>query len=293
VTYNSARTIGGALRALRRCHDENAARTIVVDNASTDATKTMIEEHAGWATVIHSPGNIGFGRGCNLGLERVDTPHVVLVNPDAELEPAACLTLSNFLDAHTNAGMVAPAVLDTDGTLQHFGGITTPIGVLRRAVGRYGAAARRRAVAPGDEPFLTDWVCGALFMSPTGFLRGLGGFDPRFFLYFEETDLCRRVTRAGHEIWAVPTAVATHVGGASATPSDQTRIGGCIAKHFFQSRFYYLRKHFGLLPATGAELGELVIISLRVAARALRGCDASDLTRYFHWPILSTPLDPH
>lgn len=289
VTYQSESTISTALAALRRCHDEGLAKLVVVDNASTDGTKRALEAVAAWATVIHSPKNFGFGRGCNLGLSVVDTPYVVFVNPDAELDPEACAALVEFHRAHPKAGLVSSAMIRADGSLQHAGGLTTPWSVLRVAAGLFGPPRERKLVEPGLEPFQTDWVCGALIQAPTTLLRELGGFDPRFFLYFEETDLCQRIVSGGYEIWAVGTIVIRHAGGASSAQSNQTRVAGCIAEHYFRSRFYYLRKHFGCVAATAAELGELVFYGIRAGARVVRGRDARDLLRRFGWPILSMP----
>jgi GT2 family glycosyltransferase len=289
VTYNSSRTIERALAALRRCHDAGAARTIVVDNASSDRTLSILQLHADWITVVKSPGNIGFGRGCNRGLEEVREPYVVFVNPDAELEPDACRVLEAFLDGNPRAAMAAPAIIEADGEVQHVGGLTTPLGVMLAASGLAGRPRGWRMASPGTSPFRTDWLCGALFMTRSEVLRSLGGFDPRFFLYFEETDLCRRVAKAGLELWAVPAAVARHVGGASAAQSGKARIGGCIAEHFFPSRFYYLRKHFGVVSAAAAEVGELSLFAARVLIRRVRGRDARELTARFGWPMFRPP----
>ena len=288
VTYNSASTIGQALAALRGCHDAGVARTVVVDNASTDDTKAILDQNSDWITIVDSPGNIGFGRGCNLGLAIVDEPYVVFVNPDAVIEQHACRALAQFLDENPRAAMVSPAIINTDGSVQHVGGITTPLSLIIAASGINIAPQGRKLAIPGTAPFRTDWLCGALIMARSSVLKELGGFDPRFFLYFEETDLCRRVSY-GHELWAVPTAIATHVGGASSESSNQSRMSNCVAEHYFQSRYYYLRKHFGIVRAATTEICELVLVLLRAAGRRLQGRSSEDLTRRFGWPMFRIP----
>ena len=93
--------------------------------------------------------------------------------------------------------------------------------------------------------------------------RELGGFDPRFFLYLEETDLLRRVEESGHEIWSVPAALAQHQVATSTAKTGENMFAGCIAKHYFESRLYYLRKHHGLLLALGTELIEIGLLTIR------------------------------
>lgn len=135
------------------------------------------------------------------------------------------------------------------------GALPTPISTLADAVplcNSLGIASR--SIVPGTEPFLTGWVCGAVFPVRTDLMHLLSGFDPRFFLYWEETDVCRRATDAGFEVWAVGTPVAHHVAAAISSKSDG-RVNGCITKHFFQSRRCYMIKHHGWVAATAAELG--------------------------------------
>ena len=125
-------------------------------------------------------------------------------------------------------------------------------------------------------------------MIRTELFKRLQGFDPRYFLYWEETDLCKRADDMGFETWALGTAVAHHVGGVSSS-LDDTRIGGCIAKHYFQSRYYYMVKHHGRLAAMIAELGEFVLLSARSLADLVRGRPTYRLRPRLQAPLLSQP----
>lgn len=292
VTYQSGRTIGRALEAARRCHDAQLFDVVIVDNNSMDATREIIGREAAWVRLIFSAKNNGFGRGCNIGFEGVTSPYSIFINPDAVVEPEVIRTMLQFMEQHPKVGIVGPAIVEGDkdgGTeLQETGQRPTPWTILRREVPFLKAQSISWPIVPGSEPSRTGWVCGAVFMIRTELMKRLNGFDPRFFLYWEETDLCKRAEDMGFETWALGTALAHHVGGASSLPSD-TRIGGCIAKHYFQSRYYYMVKHHGRLAATIAEVGELVLLSLRSVADLAQGRRIYRLGPRLQAPLLSQP----
>lgn len=253
VTYNSREHINDALETLRVAYEAGDLECAVVDNASSDETADFISANHSWVTLIRSARNLGFGRGCNLGFQQVTTPYVLILNPDAVVDHQTLKSLLGFMESHDKAGIVAPAIVEAEESLQSAGLMTTPASLLRSALGLDNTMPQQRLIIPGNPPFRTTWVCGAIMLIRSELFRRLGGFDPRFFLYFEETDFCRRVTQEGMEIWAVGQAVARHVGGASAKSTGQTIETSCIVEHFYRSRFYYLVKHFGWLPAMGTE----------------------------------------
>ena len=147
----------------------------------------------------------------------------------------------------------------------------------------------RRDIVPGSEPFKTNWVCGAVLLIRKNLFDELKGFDPRFFLYFEETDLCRRALAQGAEIWALGRAVATHGTGASAVMLKGEMYRGCIAEHFFRSRYYYLVKHHGWLTAASTEICELLVMTALALPRWLLRRKRGQLRMRLRAPILSMP----
>jgi N-acetylglucosaminyl-diphospho-decaprenol L-rhamnosyltransferase len=292
VTYQSANTVSATLAAARRCHDAQLLDCVIVDNGSKDGTPEMLEREAGWARVVITGRNNGFGRGCNIGLAHVNTPYTIFINPDAWVEPDALRIMMTFMEENPRVGIVGPATLAGDYRdppgLQGTGPRPTPTSILRAAVPLLDGPKNLRPIVPGSAPFRTGWVCGAVFMVRTELMKRLGGFDPRFFLYWEETDVCRRADDSGFEVWAVGTAVANHIGGASST-EDDTRISGCIAKHYYQSRRYYMVKHHGWLAATFAEIGEFVLLGVRAIGDVLRGRGLSRLRPRLQAALLSQP----
>lgn len=291
VTYNSVRTLAPMLEAARRCHAEGVLDCVFVDNGSRDATGEVLQAESSWARVRLTGQNLGFGRGCNVGFAEVTSPYTLLINPDAVIEPEAIRTLKQFLDDHPKVGIVGPAVLEGEAdqlVLQKTSARSTPLKIVLAATPLLARTQTMRDVVPGGEPFRTGWVCGAVYMIRTELLQKLGGFDPRFFLYWEETDLCQRAEDLGFETWAVGTAVARHIGGASSV-EDGTRIGGCIAKHYYESRRYYMVKHHGWLAATAAELLEAVLLGARSLLDAARGRGWGRIRPRLQVALLSQP----
>ncbi|HKS15674.1 MAG TPA: glycosyltransferase family 2 protein, partial [Planctomycetota bacterium] len=255
----------------KSAHEERLARVVVVDNASPDGTADLVAREHPWVELVRSPENLGYGRGCNLGFTRVRTPFVLFLNADVVIEPRELRELLKFQRSRPRIGMTAPAtrILRTDD-FQFVGDAVTPWSLLATAAGLHGRPSNKRTLRAGEAPFRTDWLCGAIMLVSSEAFRAVGGFDPRFFLYFEETDLCRRLHAGGWELWAVGTATAVHTVGASARTVDTTlKLGGCLSDHYYRSRYYYVSKHFGRLAAAVSETGELVAKGSRDLLRAL------------------------
>jgi GT2 family glycosyltransferase len=291
VAYNSRQYLGPALDLLEEGVERGEIQCVLVDNASRDGTADFVAESYPWVELVRSRDNLGFGRGCNLGFERVTAPYVLVHNPDAAIELASIRALADFMDAHPRVGITAPAILHGENNLQFVGMMTTPGSVIRGALGRPGNKPMFRDVAPGTPAFQTNWVCGAMMLIRSDLYRRLGGFDPRFFLYFEETDLCRRTVDQGMEIWSVGEAVARHAGAASAKTTGESLAGGCIAEHYYRSRFYYLGKHFGWPRAVFAEGLDWLMTAARWGKETLGG-NPKRANPFRQRPFLRLPARP-
>lgn len=292
VTYQSEGTLEGALQGLRRSYDEGLIECTIVDNCSTDRTVEILKSEATWAKVILAAENGGFASGCNTGFAYVQSPFTLFVNPDAVVEPTAIRSLVRFLQSRPSVGIAGPAIFERgaeDGVrLQATGARPTPSSILRATIPFLHSANENRSIVPGGDPFRTGWVCGAVFMIRTELLRRLAGFDRRFFLYWEEVDVCHRAEAAGFETWAVGEAVASHIGGASSSPTGD-RVSGCIAKHFYESRFHYLSKHYGSLAAAFVDLVEGLVFGARWFVGKLMGQDTHRFSMRFRVPAFSRP----
>jgi len=292
VAFNSEETILHALGGLSPAHQEGWLDAVVVDNCSSDRSIELIRREQPWVEVLPQAENLGCGRGCNVGLARAATPFVLLLNPDAVLPAEDLRILVDFLEGHPRAGMVGPAVRNSDGGLQCAGRDPTPRETLGQYLHRF-RPPQRVPIRPGDAPFPADWLSGAALLLRRSLVEQLGGFDPRFFLYFEETDLCRRAKHRGWEVWAHGGASARHRMGGSSDGNGTLMYQGCIAKHYFESRFYYFVKHYGWLTAAGTEVVDYLASGAVAGLRKLVGRDAGGAGTRLRAGLLRLPRGHH
>lgn len=255
VTYNSSSCIGACLAPLQAMPD---VELVVVDNDSKDGTAAQVQKEFPRIRLIALQENIGFGRACNLGVAASGGSFVFLLNPDAIATAHALRTLVDFYETHPRAGVVGGRLVDPSGLpLQSIGDTPSvlrlvldkpialiakhvgPRGLFRRVLGRCSAKFRLPHEA---EP--VAWVSGAFLCCRRMVWNEIGGFDEQFFLYYEDVDLCLRVSHAGWEVWHVPDAVVEHQSGASFRGDlyEQKRI-------YYANQYYFFRKHSGLLIA--------------------------------------------
>lgn len=243
VTYNSRRVLPEVLASLA-----GLPRLIVVDNASSDGSAALVRELRPDAEVIDAGGNLGFGRANNLALERTTTAFALLINPDCVLQPGAVDALLAATVRHPEAAIWGPKLYDAPGVL----------GLCYRPA--FYAPQPRTLVDP-DGDLCTDFLTGAAMLLNLRLMRPVGFFDPWFFLYFEDDDLCLRARRAGHPLLLINDAQVVHRVKQSSAPS--WRLAYRRALCMTLSKFYIQRKYFG-----GASSAAMV---LRVGLGSLLG----------------------
>lgn len=184
-------------------------RWLVVDNDSTDDSASLAEDLG--ATVIRLSRNVGFSAANNAGLEKVVTPWVAFVNPDVRVGPAEDLARLARV-ATANRGLVAPQLLNPDGTAQPNGrGLPFPLSKIAHR-SRYVPRAHLDGYTRTNlsSPTFVAWVMGAAFSGRTEDFRRLGGWDERYFLYYEDHDLGLRAWAAGLPVIVDPSVRWTH-----------------------------------------------------------------------------------
>lgn len=255
VNYNGGTHLERCLASVA-AHAADAT-VIVVDNASSDGSDLRASRLPN-VTVIRNRANTGFAVAVNQGVAAAaGVAPVLLLNPDCQLTAGAVEELQRELDGHPECAIAAPLVLDEDGTVQGsvrgdptmLTGLFGRTTLLTRMLPNASAATRNVQTGPVRETAsrTADWVSGACMLLRRAPFYAVGGFDERYFLYWEDADLCRRLRAHGHTIRYVPAAAVTHAGGASSRSARALSI-----RAFHRSAFIYYRTHVARSPLTRA-----------------------------------------
>lgn len=249
VNWNSADYLRTNLDAVFAHMPAGDWSVTVVDNESTDGSEHCALEHGPACRLIRSPRNLGFGAAVNYGVANTDGDFVLIMNPDCRIEAGAVELLAAVLEREPDCAIAAPRVLDPDGGVQ--GSARGDPNLLTGIFGRSSrltrlfprcAAARRNvcasALASAGHVADVDWVSGACMLARRSALAEIGGFDERYFLYWEDADVCRRVRAADLTVRYVPAAQVRHaVGGSS------RHARGAAVRAFHESAFLYYATH--------------------------------------------------
>jgi N-acetylglucosaminyl-diphospho-decaprenol L-rhamnosyltransferase len=286
VNYRSAQLTLGALAALARERDQGALaiHAVVVENASGDEevlAREIAQRFSDFAELAVSPINGGFGAGNNFGLTTALAAgrrprYVYFLNPDTEVRPGAVAELVRFLEAHPRAGIAGGSFEHSDGSAWPIAfRFPSPLSELESgaAFGPVSKLLKGHTIARdmGSTPELVDWISGAAMLFRMATLEDTGGFDERFFLYFEEIDLCVRARRAGWECWYVPESRVMHIRGQSTGVTTLDDKPKRLPKYWFESRRRYFAKNDGYAVALAADLAFLVGNGLGLIKRKIKG----------------------
>jgi len=245
VNYNAGPDLRRALESIDR-EAGGSWQAVVVDNGSADGSEAAATEFA-QVRLVRNSENVGFGRGVNQAIRECRTERIVIMNPDCQLMPGSLPPLMAALDGDARCAIAAPLVRDPDGSPQGnargdpdmLTGLFGRSSTLRRTLPELDVARRNVIVGTADDASTTvDWVSGAcMLVRRDAFVRA-GGFDERYFMYWEDADLCRRLRAHGHTIRFVPAASAVHrVGQSSRTARAQS------VRAFHDSAYLYYSTH--------------------------------------------------
>ncbi len=250
VTFNSETQLTACVAAVRSW--PRMGRVVVVDNRSQDGSAALADRVAD--VVVRSASNIGFGAAQNVGLAESSAPFVVILNPDARVEPAALEAGRALLEAEPDVAAVEGSIFRAaDGAQERWQGsepgladLAARLLRLRRWLGEDRLKRLARVVGVGyfadrvvGAPRDVDFLAAVALLVRREALAQVGGFDPSFFLYAEDVDLCRRLRAAGWRLVAIPDRWATHVGGASSAGGAAAR-----SRHWWESHRLLVARHW-------------------------------------------------
>lgn len=272
VNYNTRHLLQQMLAALWKAADGLSLQVIIVDNASRDGSADYIRETWPQLQLIANASNVGFGRANNQALQHTRGRDVLLLNTDAFVAPDSLLVALAQLRQHPDCGIVGVRLTGADGAVQHSCRyFPTPWNILLTRTGLARFFPRTRLIDDPDwddrKAAECDWVPGAFLLIRRTVIEQVGLFDPRYFLYYEEVDLCRAARGAGWKVRYCPDTDVVHVGGESAkSVGALTQSGRQLSALQLESQLLYFRKHYGL---TGA-IADLLLGALGDAVLAIK-----------------------
>jgi len=217
LNYQTKNLVKQCLRNIVNLNLPIKHEIIVVDNNSRDGVGRMLSENFPAVKFIQSGKNKGMGAGNNLGIKAAWGEYVLILNPDVVVLENSIEKMANLLGSNDRIGAVAPKLLNPNRTYQQ-SRYKFPDFFLLPAFIRTGLKkiSQKRLDdyfmnnVPGDTAHKIDWARGSALMARRYVLERIGGFDQRFFLYMEDTDLCRQIWQAGFEVWYLPEAEMIH-----------------------------------------------------------------------------------
>lgn len=205
LNYRSPRDTVKCVASLKRQSIANQMEIIVVDNHSDDESIGWIRalyQQDPMVRIVESRWNTGYGQGNMLGVAHASGKYILINNPDTILSSDGVEKLKMVMERDESIGIVAPKLIFEDGSVRpsaRFFPRLTDLIEKRLAPGRWHTSYRSMMKTSADLQDV-DWVAGACFLIEKKIFHESGGFDPRFFLFFEDIDLCRNVQRIGKRI---------------------------------------------------------------------------------------------
>ncbi|EUC14725.1 glycosyltransferase family 2 protein [Paraburkholderia hospita] len=240
-------SLTGAYDALRQTHPAVKLDVCMIDNGGLpDMTEVFadLKSRGAQCSVITGQGNVGYGRGHNLAIERAASRYHLVLNPDIDLDGQALIRAVEFFESHLQVGLLTPRIGDEDGHIQYlcrryptlldlFVRGFLPARVRRFFARRLARYEMQDVINERDIVWDPPIVSGCFMLFRTSVLKKLSGFDPRYFLYFEDYDLSLRTHEVARVAYLPAVRVLHHGGGAARKGSAHIRMFVASAFKFF------------------------------------------------------------
>jgi N-acetylglucosaminyl-diphospho-decaprenol L-rhamnosyltransferase len=268
VNTSNRELLRGCLDSLPDACEEIQWAVTVVDNASEDGSADMVSEEFPWARLCRNERRLGFSANHNQAIQPVlrngSARYVLLLNEDTVLRSGSVRELVAFADSQPSIGAVGPIIRSLSGEIEPS---FLPFPTLRNQIG--GAFWPRGWAGPAPPG---EWLNGACVLVRLEALREVGPLDERFFIFFEDTDLGKRLASVNWRSAVCEPAEIVHRGHATVAAPNR---GSAMERQMLRSRYLYFRKHHGLAQAT------LVAVAIRIAllVRAFKAFSVSLVSR--------------
>ena len=269
VNYNTADLLQPMFSALRQSTRLDQVRYLVVDNASADNSLECLAQVCPEAFLLANQNNVGFGRANNQLVEHLQGKYALLLNTDAFVAADTLSKTVDYMEAHPDCGVLGVRLVGREGDLQpscrYF---PTPLNIFiaRTGLGRFFPGVKMVDDMTWDHASVRecDWLPGCYYLIRREVIEQVGLFDPRYFLYYEEVDHCKRVKQAGWKVVYYPDTTVVHIGGESAKSVVELNVvSRQITTLQIESELLYFRKHHGRLGLVVhmllVSLGDLIL----------------------------------
>lgn len=278
VNYNTRHLLLEMMSALHAAADGLSLQVIIIDNASRDGSADYIRQTWPHVELLANDSNVGFGRANNQALPLVRSGNVLLLNTDAFVRQDSLRAALDVLRRHPECGIAGVRLIGRDGAVQpscrYFPTAWNQL-LVRTGLSKVFPRTRLVDDMPWDDRRAAecDWVPGAFLLIRRAVIDQVGFFDPRFFLYYEEVDLCRAAKAAGWTVRYCPDTDVVHVGGESARSDGKlSSAGRQLPALQVESELLYFRKHYGLAGVLGGlalgALGDAILAAKQLLGKA-------------------------
>jgi GT2 family glycosyltransferase len=242
---------------------------IVVDNASFDGSKDLIQGSFPGVHFLQSDRNLGFAGANNLGYKNTQGKYLLFLNPDTEIVGTALQLMVSALDSNPEAGIIGAKLLNSDRSLQtsciqRFPTILNQaldLDFLMTAFPKLSLWGSAPLFEPHPEPVPVDVVSGACLMIRRDVFERIGGFSTRYFMYAEDVDLCWKARKAGWKSYYLAGAEVVHHGGRSTAFKEETNFSSVMMR---ESRLRFMRESRGSAYAVIYQVSTALVAACRV-----------------------------
>lgn len=247
VNYNTKDILADCLLSIREKTSGVEYEVIVVDNDSKDGSQQLLKEQFPWIKLIEIKENLGFGKANNLGMNNALGKYFFLLNSDTLLVNNAIKEFFDYAEANPGFGALGSVLLGQDMQPCHsYGKFPTPVRTLKNVVAKYLRFLKEKKHLHPDlitKPLEVEYITGADLWISRKVFEETGGFDPEYFMYFEESDWQFRMNKLGLKRIVIPGPKIIHLEGGS--DSSKSHIWSATRlQNYYKSKNIYERKHF-------------------------------------------------
>ena len=246
VNYNGSQFLYDCLNSIKLYVDHYSSEIIIVDNFSEDSSVNIIKDNFPSYTLFCSESNLGFSKANNLAVKQSQGKYLLFLNTDTILKENTPEILSDYLNEHKKVGVIGSRLTFKDGSYQLSCGRFPNLAIefVYKIKAELDYRWHRTFSGFYDRQYSqtrkVGWVTGACLMMRRDVFEQIGGFDENFFMYFEDKDICKRVTELGYKIIYYPKTTIIHLLGGSSHGIKKN-----VNKYYRDSQLYYYQKHLG------------------------------------------------